>query len=185
MTVKQRKKQLQERKAWLVLISFSILTIGICTYGESLRAPAEPEEVMIEEYDDIIRFRMEDVEVEPDEVTIEPTDKEKVGCPSLESLGIFKLTAYCPCEECSGEWGDLIATGGRAEEGRTVAVDPEVIPYGTVLVINVDGEWHEYVAEDCGSAVKGRIIDIFFEEHKDDFRKYTEVYVKEDTYGSN
>ena len=174
MTVKQRKKQLQESKAWFALISFSVLTLGICTYGEVLRASAEPEEVMIEEYDDIIRFRMEDVVVEFGDVTNESEDKETVEAPQLESLGIFKLTAYCPCTSCSGPYGTQTATGVTAQEGRTVAVDPTVIPYGTVLVIN----GHEYVAEDCGGAVKGKIIDIFFNEHKDNFREYAEVYVK-------
>lgn len=37
---------------------------------------------------------------------------------------------------------------------------------------------HEYVAEDCGGAVKGKVIDIFVEEpHMDMY--YTEVFVKE------
>lgn len=189
MTVKQRKKQLQERKAWFALISFSVLTIGICAYGESLRTPVEPEDVMIEEYEDIIRFRQEDVEVELEDVTIEPTNKEKVECSPLESLGTFKVTAYCPCKSCSSDYGTQTSTGAVATEGRTVAVDPDVIPYGTVLLINIDGQWREYVAEDCGAAVKGKIIDIYFDTHEEteNFRQYVEVYVRhqEGEYGSN
>lgn len=45
---------------------------------------------------------------------------------------------------------------------RTVSVDPDVIPLGTVLII--DG--CEYIAEDTGSAVKGNIIDIYFDSHE-------------------
>ena len=45
---------------------------------------------------------------------------------------------------------------------RTVSVDPNVIPLGTVLII--DG--HEYIAEDTGSAVKGNVIDIYFDSHE-------------------
>lgn len=45
---------------------------------------------------------------------------------------------------------------------RTVSVDPDVIPLGTVLII--DG--HEYIAEDTGSAVKGNVIDIYFDSHE-------------------
>ncbi len=45
---------------------------------------------------------------------------------------------------------------------RTVSVDPNVIPLGTVLII--DGR--EYIAEDTGSAVKGNVIDIYFDSHE-------------------
>lgn len=54
-----------------------------------------------------------------------------------------------------------------------MAVDPSVIPYGSEVLIN----GHVYIAEDCGGAVKGNVIDIFVEdEHMDMF--YTEVYLK-------
>ena len=86
------------------------------------------------------------------------------------SLGQFKITFYWPGED---EYGSMTSTGVTAKEGRTVAVDPTVIPYGTE--IKIDG--HIYVAEDCGSAVKGKIIDIFVEEPKQEMY-YTEVYVR-------
>lgn len=57
----------------------------------------------------------------------------------------------------------MTATGVLAEEGRTIAVDPKVIPYGSEVII--DG--HTYIAEDCGGAIKGEEIDIFFESHED------------------
>lgn len=78
-------------------------------------------------------------------------------------MGEFRITWYCPCEICSGEYGHDTSTGARATEGRTVAVDPDVIPYGTHVLI--DGK--EYVAEDCGGAVKGDHIDIFVENHEE------------------
>lgn len=89
---------------------------------------------------------------------------------------VYKLTAYCPCTECSDDWGRATATGAVATAGRTVAVDPTVIPYGTEVII--DG--HTYVAEDCGGAVKGNVIDIFFDTHEevDAFgMKYAEVII--------
>jgi 3D (Asp-Asp-Asp) domain-containing protein len=55
----------------------------------------------------------------------------------------------------------MTATGVRAREGRTIAVDPKVISYGTHVLIN----GHEYVAEDCGGAIKGNDIDIYLEDH--------------------
>ena len=78
------------------------------------------------------------------------------------SLGVFKLTAYCACEKCCGEYANgYTATGTLATEGRTIAVDPRVIPYGTHVII--DG--HEYIAEDCGGGIKQNRIDVFFGSH--------------------
>lgn len=72
-------------------------------------------------------------------------------------------TAYCPCSECSGQYGRQTATGVTAAAGRTIAVDPSVIPYGTHVIIN----GFEYVAEDCGAAIKGNHIDIYYETHEE------------------
>jgi 3D (Asp-Asp-Asp) domain-containing protein len=110
------------------------------------------------------------------ELTILPSS---IPTPSVEliHLGRFKLTAYCPCKKCSEGWGNKTATGVRAIEGRTIAVDPRVIPYGSVVVIN----GKEYVAEDCGGKIKGKKIDIYFESHSVAWKfgvQYADVYLK-------
>lgn len=86
-----------------------------------------------------------------------------------EPLGEFTLTAYCPCSKCCGKWADgITATGTIATEGRTIAVDPSIIPYGSTVTIHfADGSSHSYIAEDCGTGIKGNRIDVFFESHKD------------------
>ena len=83
-------------------------------------------------------------------------------------LGEFTLTAYCPGRCCCGKWASgYTATGTLATEGRTIAVDPKVIPYGThVLLIWPDGTQREYIAEDCGGGVNGNHIDVFFNDHQ-------------------
>ena len=83
-------------------------------------------------------------------------------------LGEFTLTAYCPDSCCCGKWASgYTATGTLATEGRTIAVDPKVIPYGThVLLIWSDGTQHSYIAEDCGGGVNGNHIDVFFSDHQ-------------------
>lgn len=78
------------------------------------------------------------------------------------SLGQFKLTFYCGCVSCSEQWGKQTATGTTCVEGRTIAVDPRVIPYGTR--VHIDG-FGDFVAEDCGGAIKGNHIDIYLEDH--------------------
>lgn len=83
-------------------------------------------------------------------------------------LGEFTLTAYCPGRCCCGKWASgYTATGTLAAEGRTIAVDPEVIPYGTrVLLIWPNGAQRSYIAEDCGGGVNGNHIDVFFNDHQ-------------------
>ena len=71
------------------------------------------------------------------------------------------ITAYCPCEKCCGENDGITASGTKAKQGRTVAVDPRYIPYGTEIII--DGQ--TYIAEDCGGAIKGNRLDIYFDDH--------------------
>lgn len=70
-------------------------------------------------------------------------------------------TAYCPCWECCGKTDGITSTGVKATAGKTVAVDPSVIPYGSEIVIDD----HTYIAEDCGGVIKGDRIDIFFDSH--------------------
>jgi 3D (Asp-Asp-Asp) domain-containing protein len=58
--------------------------------------------------------------------------------------------------------GSRTATGTTPRFG-TVAVDPQVIPLGSRLI--VEGfEGTVFVAEDTGSAVRGNVIDIWFDD---------------------
>lgn len=98
-------------------------------------------------------------------------DKPADGSAELdigEPLGGFTLTAYCPCMKCCGKWANgITSTGTLAAEGRTIAVDPRVIPYGsTVTLYYEDGTVHTYTAEDCGGAIRENRIDVFFADHQ-------------------
>lgn len=75
----------------------------------------------------------------------------------------FTITAYCGCEKCCDKTDRITATGTHAVEGVTIAVDPTVIPYGSLVDIEGIGT---FVAEDCGGAIKGNKIDIYFERHE-------------------
>ena len=97
-------------------------------------------------------------------------DKPAEGCAVLdigEPLGEFTLTAYCPCMKCCGKTDGITATGTTAAEGRTIAVDPRVIPYGSAVTLYfADGTSHTYTAEDCGGGIKGNRLDIYFDDHQ-------------------
>lgn len=96
--------------------------------------------------------------------------------PSKVSLGTFKLTAYCPCSKCCGKSDGITASGTKATQGRTIAVDTRVIPIGKNVII--DG--NTYIAEDTGGAIKGNRIDVYFNSHQEALNfgiQYKEVFV--------
>lgn len=96
--------------------------------------------------------------IKPHTVTAEETS------PATFDLGNFKLTAYCACSDCCGKWADgITATGTVPVQGRTIAVDEDVIPYGSEVIIN----GHTYRAEDCGGAIVGNRIDVYFDNHEE------------------
>ena len=151
----------------LAVIAVLVVVI-ICLLTALSRVAALPEGVghvvdivPHEERGPIVAARAEPLPYEgqgPDEAFI-PLEIIRDISPAVE-LGQFTAYAYCSCPGCCGEWaGGPTATGVLPEVGRTVAVDPEVIPLGSLLLI--DGA--PYIAEDTG--VSGRVIDIYHSSH--------------------
>ena len=84
---------------------------------------------------------------------------EEIG--AYQYIGECVITAYCPCEACCGQWADgLTATGIPAAPG-IAAVDPDVIPLGSTVVI--DGQ--RYLAADTG--VTGLSVDVCAAGHRE------------------
>lgn len=83
--------------------------------------------------------------------------EEPAAEPELELLGSFIATAYCQT--------GTTATGTYTTAGRTLAVNPGMIPYGThVWLYLEDGTLvGDYYAEDTGSNLLAhpRVIDIY------------------------
>ena len=127
--------------------------------------------------------------VEQEKNIVAETDESLVILENKkESLGEFKLTAYCSCEKCCGEWAinrpkdengkDIVygSTGTILVAGTSIATDPSVIPYGSQVEIN----GHIYTAHDTGGAIQGNRIDIYFDNHQDALNfgvQYAEVFL--------
>ncbi|MEO5356506.1 MAG: 3D domain-containing protein [Nitrospirae bacterium YQR-1] len=97
--------------------------------------------------------------------------------------GEFEVTAYDVSLRSTGKWSRfrLTKSGTTPHKYRTVAVDPAIIPIGSLVYIEGIG-WR--IAEDTGSKIKGKMIDVFFdttEEAMDFGRQTLRVYY----YNSN
>jgi len=116
-----------------------------------------------------------------DPVIVAPTDgPQYVPGTNLEYSEIwdFQATAYY----CEPHAWNTTYTGTEARVGA-IAVDPNFIPLGTrMYIVSADGKYiYGYcVAEDIGGAIKGRIVDLYFNTYQEciDFgRRDVKIYV--------
>lgn len=122
-------------------------------------ANEEIEELQIGDSDD-------SVESEDDTVMSNLTAVDSIENHLGTSLGMFKLTAYCPCKKCNGNNPPVTRMGTPLIPGQTIAVDRRVIPLGTWVYLNIPGQgWTKYRAEDTGSGIKGNRIDVLLPTH--------------------
>lgn len=119
---------------------------------------AMAREALISEQDRNVLLQ---AELDEANATIKDLKSEKY---ELVYIGDYKLTHYCTENRAHicGSGAGITATGTQVTAGRTIAVDPNSIPYGTKVYIEGYG-WR--VAEDCGGAVKGKHIDIAVDTH--------------------
>ena len=74
--------------------------------------------------------------------------------PSGPSALAARATAYCQ--------GGITKSGEETRRG-VIAADPQILPLGSVVHIDAPQKTHDgvYRVVDTGSAVKGRIVDIY------------------------
>ena len=150
-----------------VLVFWGVIFGGAIKHSEKHEPTKKSEEVQT-----VVYIGKEKQEEENPKSVLLPIKKAE---NKKTTLGEFVLTAYCSCEKCCGKWAlnrpkdadgnDIVygASGSVLKAGVSVAVDPSVIPYGSKVYI--DGV--EYVAHDCGGAIKGSRIDVYFDSHEE------------------
>lgn len=169
------------RSQWLIILALALALVyslvaqpfirNTDTSARVVQAPVVTPSATIAEFSKVKPFEsFAPIPTEP--LTAEPV-----------SLGEFKLTAFCACEKCCGKapsdptYG-VTAYGYQVTAGRTIAVDPKVIPIGSEVIIN----GHTYVAEDVGGAIKDNRIDIYFNTHQEALEfgvQYAEVFINQ------
>lgn len=166
---KLRSETFQWQKAAIGLFAIS-LSVNMAQYSriisleDARQADADRYRVQIEQAEHIRDFAVQELgamslqQAREQEARAEQAAAyEMIG--AYQYVGECTVTYYCPCEECCGRWADgLTATGLPAGPG-IVAVDPEVVPLGSTVVI--DGQ--RYLAADTG--VTGNHVDICLADH--------------------
>ena len=112
-----------------------------------------------------------EIEVRVDEIT-EPVldaEDEPEAVPVYEHEMKVRVTHYCGCPRCCGQYSngsEEIAYGCKGdllEPLRSIAADPAVIPYGTIVQ---DDEGREYIVQDVGGGINDAAIDVFVGNHQ-------------------
>lgn len=158
------------------------LALTMSDLKEDIKKESEKNIEEVTEIDDNFEVVSEEVEIvaEEMEVTQEEIEEkiEELDKAGLVSLGEFCLTAYCACTQCCGAGATgTTASGTTVTANRTIAVDTNVIPFGTEVIIN----GNTYIAEDTGGAINGNRIDIYFDSHQDALNfgvQYAEVFIR-------
>ena len=79
----------------------------------------------------------------------------------------MRVTAYCPCPKCCGEYSDgITANGHRIRPGDTFVAADRRYSFGTEMLI--PGYNNSVVVEvlDRGGAIKGNRLDVFLHSHQ-------------------
>lgn len=109
----------------------------------------------------------------PSESYEAPSEKKTAADKWVSSTGKYsaihyqtgwKATAYAyQLGGINGSKAGITASGTKVKEGRTIAVDPSVIPLGSVVAVYIPSAKEYsgiYLAEDTGGAIKGKKIDV-------------------------
>jgi len=166
---KRQRKRLLRFIIVLLVMSFATVLLAKATTGKDDKRPEEAPVPTAQQ----MAVKLENPAIP---ATLQPVPTQtpvasQVTEEPLQYIGEFCITHYCACKRCCGKseddpWYGITATGTVATEGRTIAVDPDVIPYGSrVAVFYDDGRIVEYVAEDCGGAIDGLEVDVFIADH--------------------
>ena len=180
-----RNKEKMKKNKILLLVAIFIWPVLVFAIGrEKLTVEAQKSD-----YPPAVIVQAEKIIINAPIIPSQPeTIEEEIPKPILVSLGEYKLTAYCSCYKCCDEWalnrpldenGNEIvigASGAVLEPGKSIAVDSDIIPYGSIVSIN----GKEYIAHDCGGAIKQNRIDVYFDDHKEALKfgvQYEEVFI--------
>ena len=162
--LRRQRDDWQRAAAGMLVLS---LAVNAALYGAKLRAEERHRTELL--YVEQVRDdALEELGRMANDYALEAKARREQA-EAYEALGAYRyigectITAYCPCAECCGRWADGLTASGLPAGPGIVAVDPDVIPLGSTVII--DGM--KYLAADTGSGVEGLHIDIFLASHEE------------------
>jgi len=95
----------------------------------------------------------------------------------------MKVTGYCPCSKCCGEYSDgITANGHKIRPGDTFVAADKRYSFGTEMAIEGYGNGQTVKVLDRGGAIKGNKLDAFFHTHQEALEggvRYIDVKVRD------
>lgn len=174
LTREERRKRSQRRLMYITYLLFLVLLL--VWLGSYLVITAEADSEMETAVEDTGRLPGDDTPATTrcymTEEEVEAAENELIEAALLarsHKLEDVTITFYC-CEarpHICGAGTGITASGRRVTPYVSCAVDPDVIPLGSTIMIEYNGEMVYLRADDTGSAVKGDHIDIAVKRHSE------------------
>jgi len=80
----------------------------------------------------------------------------------------MRVTGYCPCSKCCGQYADgITASGHKIQPGDVFVAADKRFDFGTEMVIDGYGDSEPVEVLDRGGAIKGNKLDAFFHTHQE------------------
>ena len=80
----------------------------------------------------------------------------------------MRVTGYCPCSKCCGEFADgITANGHKIRPGDTFVAADKRYSFGTEMVIEGYSNSKTVKVLDRGGAIRGNKLDAFFHTHQE------------------
>ena len=169
-SMSKRQQRRKARDQWFRRMFLVALLMGLAmgfVFGRCSAITREPAPDATIEQDQLTAV-IPDVTLEPVETPLveEPAEPEPV------LLGSFRITAYCSCEKCCGEWAknrpNGIVYGAAGVELKAGVSCASPLPLGTVVEVEGLGEYivqdrpAQWVIDKYGE----NQIDIYFASHE-------------------
>ena len=95
----------------------------------------------------------------------------------------MRVTAYCPCSKCCGEYADgITASGHKIQPGDTFVAADKRYSFGTEMIVPGYDDGRAVKVLDRGGAIKGNRLDVFFHSHQQALEwgvQYLDVQVRD------
>ena len=80
----------------------------------------------------------------------------------------MRVTAYCPCPKCCGQYADgITACGHVIQPGDTFVAAYKRYTFGTEIIVPGYSHGQAVKVLDRGGAIQGNRIDVFFHSHQE------------------